>query len=332
LAWTLAGAGNQAGSQSHGSHFVCGDEMKTIKRTDPKYALDSQDEVVARIGIGESFLVETHDCRTGTITRPDQVGDLLDTRRVNPATGPIAVDGVTAGSTICIEIQEVHVDSRSGLMVTRPGVTSLHVTEEPQLRIVTCDDLYADVGSFRVPVIPMVGLLGVAPAGEPVSTFRGAEHGGNMDTLLIGSGSRVFLPAFFDGGMVYFGDVHASMGDGEVFLSGVEIAGRIQARITVAPDWALPTPLVETHDVVAVVAGGVTFDEAAKAVLAKTVEVLAIAGMDRVDAGFLMSAAGHLRVCQYIPNANLVHCRFELPKSVLSLNRIKIPGLGAGHA
>ena len=113
-------------------------------------------------------------------------------------------------------------------------------------------------------------------------------------------------------------------------MSGVEIEGRMLARVTLARYWIHPTPLVETHDVLAEVAGGTTFDEAAKAVLAKAVEVLAVAGMDRVDAGFLMSAAGHLRVCQYIPNADLVHCRFELPKSVLSLNRIKIPGLGAG--
>ena len=303
--------------------------MQTILRNDPKYALDSRHEAVARVGIGESFIVETHDCRTGTISRPDQAADLLDTRCVNPATGPIAVDGVTAGSTICIEIEELHVDSRLGLMVTRPGVTSLTVSDEPELRIVTCDGSYADVGAFRVPVVPMIGLLGVAPAGDAVSTFRGGEHGGNMDTLLIEARSRVFLPVFFDGGMVYFGDVHASMGDGEIFLSGVEIAGRIKSRITLAPDWSLPTPLVETDDVVAVVAGGATFDEAAKAALAKAVQVLSASGMDPVDAGFLMSAAGNLRVCQYIPNANLVHCRFELPKSILSLNHITIPGLGA---
>lgn len=301
--------------------------MKTIHRTDPKYALDSRHEAVARISVGESFMVETDDCRTGKITRPDQVGELLDTRFVNPATGPISIEGVIAGNTICVEIEALHVDSRVGLMVTRPGVTSLEITAEPQLRIVTCDDAYADVGSFRVPVIPMIGVVGVAPAGDPVSTFRGGEHGGNMDTLLIGAGSRVFLPTFFDGGMVYFGDVHAAMGDGEVFLSGVEIAGRIQARITVAPDWSLPTPLVETDELVAVVAGAATFDEAAKAAMAKAVDVLVAGGLDPVDAGFLMSAAGHLRVCQYIPLAGLVHCRFELPKAVLSLNRIKLPSL-----
>jgi amidase len=213
-------------------------------------------------------------------------------------------------------------------MVTRPGVTGLAITNEPQLRIVTCDDAYANIGEFRVPVTPMIGLLGVVPDGDPVSTFRGAEHGGNMDVLLIGAGTRLFLPTFRNGGMVYFGDVHAAMGDGEVFLSGVEIAGRIQARITVAGRWSLPTPLIETGELVAVIAGGATFDEAAEAVMAKAVDVLAAGGMDRIDAGFLMSAAGHLRVCQYIPHAGLVHCRFELPKSILALNEITLPGLG----
>jgi amidase len=302
--------------------------MKTIPRTDPKYALDSRHQAVARVGLGESFVVETHDCRTGTITRPDQVGDLLDARFVNPASGPIAIEGVKAGDTIRVEIEELHVDGHVGLMVSRPGLPSLVITDEPQLRIVTCDDSYADVGSFRVPVVPMIGVIGVAPAGEAVSTFRGGEHGGNMDTLLISAHSRVFLPTFSDGGMLYLGDVHAAMGDGEIFLSGIEIAGRIQARVTVVPDWSLPTPLVETDEVVAVVAGRATFDEAAEAAMAKAVDMLIEGGMERVDAAFLMSAAGHLRVCQYIPHAGLVHCRFEVPKTILALNGISLPGLG----
>src|SRR5438874_1588472 len=205
--------------------------MKSISRADPKYALDSGHQAVASVGLGESFVVETHDCRTGTITRADQARDLLDTRCVNPATGPISVAGVKAGDTICVEIEQLHVDSRLGLMVTRPGVT------------------------------------------------------------------------------------------------GLDIAGRVQARVTVVAGWSLPTPIVQTDELVAVIADGATFDEAAKSAMAKAVEVLTAGGMDPVDAGFLMSAAGHLRVCQYIPNASLVHCRFELPKSILALNQISIPNL-----
>src|ERR1700687_2673675 len=155
-----------------------------------------------------------------------------------------------------------------------------------------------------------------------------AERGGNMDVLLIGAGTRLFLPTFRDGGMLYFGDVHAAMGDGEVFLSGVEIAGRIQARVTVAARWSLPTPLIDTDDLVAVIAGGTTFDEAAQAVMAKAVDLLSAGGMDRIDAGFLMSAAGHLRVFQDLPPGRLVHCRLQLPKSILALNEITLPSLG----
>ena len=109
--------------------------------------------------------------------------------------------------------------------------------------------------------------------------LRGGEHGGNMDTRLVRAGSRLYLRTFVDGGMVYFGDVHAAMGDGEVFLSGVEIAGRIQARVTDASDWSLPTPIVETDEVVAVIASGATLDEAASAALHKGVRVLAAAGV-----------------------------------------------------
>lgn len=303
--------------------------MRTITRADPKYSLDRGHEPVAHIKAGESFIVETHDCRTGTITRSDQVGALLDTRFVNPATGPIAIEGVRGGDAICVEIEHLEVERGLGLMVTRPGVTSIAITDQAQLRIVECDGTYADVGSFKVPVSPMIGVLGVAPGGDPVSTFYGGDHGGNMDTVLIAAGSRVYLPTFLDGGMVYFGDVHAAMGDGEVFLSGVEIAGRIQARVTARKTWSLPTPLVETDESIALVASAKTFDEAARAAMAKAVDLLVAAGMDPVDAGFLMSAAGNLRVSQYLPLAGLVHCRFELPKKVLSLNQIQLPGLSA---
>lgn len=301
--------------------------MQVVSRTAPKYALDSNDKPVRTVRQGETFAVETHDCRTGTILRPDQVTELKDTRFINPATGPIYVEGLRAGRTICIEIKRLEVDSRVGLMLTRPGVTALTVTDEPCLRIVSFENEVATVGPFRVAAAPMIGVIGVAPSGQAVPTLHGGEHGGNMDTILVKARSRVYLPTFVDGAFVYFGDVHAAMGDGEVFLTGVEIAGRIEAEILEVADWSLPTPLVETDDVVAVISAGATFDEAAAAVLAKAVELLAASGMSRIDAGFFMSAIGDLRVSQYLPGARLIHCRFELPKSALKLNGLRLPGL-----
>jgi hypothetical protein len=103
---------------------------------------------------------------------------------------------VSAGDTICVEIGSLQVDSSRGLMLSRPGVTGLAVTDQPQLGIVTYDGAQADVGPFRIPAVAMIGPIGVAPEGEAVSTFRGGEHGGNMAVLLIGVGSRVFLTAF----------------------------------------------------------------------------------------------------------------------------------------
>jgi amidase len=301
--------------------------MKRIARDSPQYSLDSRHEPVAAVSLGDSFLVETHDCRTGTITREDQVEELRDTRFVNPATGPIMVHGVSAGDTICIRIEAVTVNQGLGLMVTRPGTTGLNLTSEPQLRIINVTERLADAGSFQVELSPMVGLIGVAPPAEPVSTFFGGEHGGNMDTRLIGTGSSVYLPAYFDGGLLYFGDMHAAMGDGEVFLSGVEVAGLIQASVHRAGDWSLRTPLVETEDTLAVLGCGKNLDEAANSALAKAGDILMAGGLAGVDAGYLMSVAGHLRISQYLPGAGVIHCRFELPKAVLSLNHITLRGL-----
>src|SRR2546430_16662949 len=130
--------------------------MKSISRADPKYALDPGHQAVASVGLGESFVVETHDCRTGTITRADQARDLLDTRCVNPATGPISVAGVKAGDTICVEIDQLHVDSRLGLMVTRPAGTGLDITQEPEQPVVTPHHAYAHRGPFTLPWIPFI--------------------------------------------------------------------------------------------------------------------------------------------------------------------------------
>ena len=52
------------------------------------------------------------------------------------------------------------------------------------------------------------------------------EHGGNLDNHLHGPGSRIYFPVRQPGGMFAAGDMHASMGDGEISGTGVEIAGR----------------------------------------------------------------------------------------------------------
>ena len=49
---------------------------------------------------------------------------------------------------------------------------------------------------IRLPLTPMIGVLGVAPAEGSVHCAVPGDHGSNMDTKLIKVGSKVYLPVF----------------------------------------------------------------------------------------------------------------------------------------
>ena len=82
------------------------------------------------------------------------------------------------------------------------------------------------------PARPMVGVVGVATDGEELSNGLAGRHGGNLDDHLHGKGAKIFFPVRQPGGMFAVGDMHASMGDGEICFTGVEIAGEVTSAST----------------------------------------------------------------------------------------------------
>ena len=64
----------------------------------------------------------------------------------------------------------------------------------------------------------------------------------NMDCKKITAGSTLYLPVNVDGGLLSMGDIHALMGDGEVFICGLETAGEITVKISVLKNTKLPVP------------------------------------------------------------------------------------------
>jgi len=67
----------------------------------------------------------------------------------------------------------------------------------------------------KIPLHPFLGCIGVAPAnGEARSSIVPAEFGGNMDAPEVSAGNTLYLPVNVSGGLFYFGDGHAVMGDG----------------------------------------------------------------------------------------------------------------------
>jgi acetamidase/formamidase len=83
--------------------------------------------------------------------------------------------------------------------------------------------------TLKIPIEPMVGLIGVAPKIGGVPALDNGEHGGNLDIQEFAPGATVHLPVEHDGAHFFIGDCHARQGDGEVAGMG---ATEIGARVT----------------------------------------------------------------------------------------------------
>src|SRR5207244_11468184 len=98
------------------------------------------------------------------------------------------------------------------------------------------------------PLRRMVGVIGVATERETLYNGFAGQHGGNLDNHLHGPGATVYLPVRQPGGMLAIGDMHASMGDGEVCFTGVEIAGEVTIRVDVLKGKQGTWPVTELPD------------------------------------------------------------------------------------
>jgi amidase len=98
------------------------------------------------------------------------------------------------------------------------------------------------------PAKPMVGVVGVATGGEELSNGLAGRHGGNLDDHFHGKGARIYFPVRQPGGMFAVGDMHASMGDGEICFTGVEIAGEVDVRFDLLKGKQATWPVTELDD------------------------------------------------------------------------------------
>src|SRR5204862_2429364 len=71
--------------------------------------------------------------------------------------------------------------------------------------------------SYKVPLSPMLGCVGVAPSGgmRYRSGFLGS-YGGNMDYNQLREGVTVYLPVYVPGAFLFVADDHAAKGAGQL--------------------------------------------------------------------------------------------------------------------
>ena len=290
----------------------------TISRENVFFAFNPHLKAIAHIQQGEEVLLQTHDCFEGQIQTTSDLVDSLDWAHVNPATGPLFINGANPGDVLRIDLLDIQVDQQSS-MVTIPGEGALGDVisrmETAILKLEGSQVVFKD--KIRVPVRPMIGVIGVAPAEGEVPTGTPGAHGGNMDCTLISAGSRGYFTVGVEGALFGAGDLHAAMGDGEIVVCVAETPGVVRFKADVVDLHDLPTPFVETKDLVATIFSAPTIDEAASGATHNMAQFLtSFAGIPLNDAGMLMSLAGQLKFCQVVDPLKTV--RFEFPKYILA--------------
>ncbi|OGO16678.1 MAG: hypothetical protein A2Z14_01070 [Chloroflexi bacterium RBG_16_48_8] len=282
------------------------------------YAFQPGLKPAARIQLGEEIIFETHDCFQGQIKTDKDLVATLDWDRTNPATGPVYIEGAQPGHILRLEVLDVEVEDHS-VMVTIPGEGALgdRITDMETTILHREGDELVFKDRVRIPMGPMIGVIGIAPAKGSISNGMPGYHGGNLDCTLIGKGSRLYLTVQVEGGLLGVGDLHAAMGDGEIVVVGAEVPGVVHLKPELVDMPALPTPFLENDELVATIHSDPDLDIAVDGAIHNMSEFLTrFVKLSVNDASMLMSAAGSLKICQVVDPAKTA--RFEFPKRILS--------------
>jgi amidase len=101
----------------------------------------------------------------------------------------------------------------------------------------------------RIPLRPMIGCLGLAPArGETSTLGPSMPWAGNYDLTQVCPASTILFPAQVPGGLFSLGDLHAAMGEHEATFVALECAGSATVRLGVRPGLRLETPRIEREE------------------------------------------------------------------------------------
>jgi amidase len=274
-------------------------------------------EPVLEVEPGTVVTFETRDCFDGQIRTEADLVTEIDFSRINAATGPVAVRGAEPGDSLVAEILAVR-PAATGVATLIPGFGPLsHLVEAPQTRLFEVSERETRMGRVAFPTAPMVGVIGVATAGEEVPNRLAGPHGGNLDDHLHGPGARVFLPVRQVGGLLAVGDLHASMGDGEVCFTGVEVAGEVDIRLSLLKGKQARWPVTELESSWLPHATSVEYDDVLRLVSEETARLLVDEwGFSMEDAFVFLSVAcdvGVTQGCRPAPGAGMIG-RFRVPK------------------
>ena len=288
------------------------------KEADLKYVFGAA-KPVATVQSHDIIDIRTFDCFGNAIQKP---GDTLaKIKGDNPLIGPFYVEGAEPGDTLAVKILELTVDSNQGVGALAPGFGALNTTNyTPMLHAPVPEKIWfypidkaSNTATFKaldsnfsvkIPLHPFLGCLGVSPALESRSSVTPAEHGGNMDAPEASVGNTAYFPVTVRGALLFLGDGHAQMGDGEIAGTAIEVPMHARLQVDVIKGQKIGWPRFEnSHEIMALGAYR-PLDDALRIAFTELIAwIHNETTLSELDAYQLLSQVGKLHVTEMVdPN------------------------------
>jgi amidase len=187
----------------------------------------------------------------------------------NPQTGPFYIEGAEPGDAIAVTFDRIETNRTTGYSgsllapyAVTPQFIAARTDRDPKRMnwiidkakgIVSLDSPDIKPSHLELPLKPMLGCVGVAPSRkEAIAAITPGAFGGNMDYAGLVAGVTVMLPVNEPGALLFIGDGHARMGEGEAAGTGVETSMDVEFRVALVRKSAIAWPRLENPDYVMV--------------------------------------------------------------------------------
>jgi acetamidase/formamidase len=218
---------------------------------------------VLRIKPGDRVITHTVDSG-GT----DAAGNRV-TEGPNPQTGPFFVEGAEPGDVLLVTLNRIEPNratARTGGLLApytldpaflrsraeRQGAPEIWAIDKARGIVRTTTEGLRP-RTIELPLVPMLGCVGTAPARkEAISTSTPGRFGGNMDYFGLVAAVTVMLPVSEPGALLFIGDGHARQGEGEMAGVGLETSMDVEFTVGLVKKKAIGWPRMETTDAILV--------------------------------------------------------------------------------
>ena len=252
----------------------------------------------------------------------------------NPLTGPVYIQGAEPGDALVVHFNRIRLNRDTAIsspLIVNSALSPDYIEGRKSVEGYKADwKLDRDAGfaslekpteklkNYRVPIVPMLGCVGVAPAWNMSyrSAFLG-RFGGNMDYNQVREGVTIYLPVSVEGALLYVGDGHALQGAGELTGNALETSMDIEFTVNVDRGAAPPGPRMENADYL--MASGIagSIDEAFRDATTSMVRWLEKRyGLNAAEVSSVVATSVVYDVAEVVDP--MVHIVAKIPKSVLA--------------